>query len=187
MADKKHNNSKNVSDEDAALFRSEVKGATPVKSDRVVHEKPAVKPGKISANNIENQELQTGHEIDDNFDLNPVDANTSLFFSHPGLQHKEIKRLKRGENGIEAGLDLHGCTTTQAKQKLLQFVAQSQQSGKRCVLLIHGRGLGANSGRAVLKSAINHWLPQMPSVMAFCSALTKDGGLGAVYVLLRKG
>ncbi|HET8706021.1 MAG TPA: Smr/MutS family protein, partial [Pseudomonadales bacterium] len=37
----------------------------------------------------------------------------------------------------------------------------------------------------ILKSSVNHWLRQLPQVLAFCSAQPKDGGLGAVYVLVK--
>lgn len=37
----------------------------------------------------------------------------------------------------------------------------------------------------ILKAAINHWLQRDPRVLAFCSAQSKDGGYGAIYLLLR--
>jgi len=39
---------------------------------------------------------------------------------------------------------------------------------------------------AVLKSHLVHWLPQLDDVQAFHTAQPKDGGAGALYVLLRK-
>ena len=41
-------------------------------------------------------------------------------------------------------------------------------------------------GTALIKSHVSHWLQQIETVMAFCSAQPKDGGTGAVYVLLKK-
>lgn len=32
---------------------------------------------------------------------------------------------------------------------------------------------------------VNYWLRLRPEVLAFCSATRRDGGTGAVYVLLR--
>lgn len=37
----------------------------------------------------------------------------------------------------------------------------------------------------VLKQKVNLWLRQRQDVLAFCSALRRDGGTGALYVLLR--
>lgn len=36
------------------------------------------------------------------------------------------------------------------------------------------------------KNLLNRWLPQMNEVIAFHSALPKDGGSGAIYVLLKR-
>lgn len=38
----------------------------------------------------------------------------------------------------------------------------------------------------VLKGKVNVWLRQKGEVMAFCTAIPRDGGTGAVYVLLRR-
>ncbi|MFV2057565.1 MAG: Smr/MutS family protein [Thiohalomonadales bacterium] len=192
MVKKKHS----VSKEDAALFRSKVADATPLKSDRVVHKTPATidKTGKNKTNQYGNpfreeadEQYSDNQPLDDFFENGSIDANTVLFFQHPGLQHREIKRLKRGEFDIEGRLDLHGLNSMQAKQKLLRFVNNGQRARKRCLLIIHGRGLSSDSGKAILKTALHHWLPQIPAIMAFSSALPRDGGLGAVYVLLRRG
>ncbi|MGY8862749.1 MAG: Smr/MutS family protein, partial [Pseudomonadales bacterium] len=42
------------------------------------------------------------------------------------------------------------------------------------------------AGQAIIKSHVNHWLQQLDAVLAFTSALPKDGGTGALYVLLKK-
>ena len=60
---------------------------------------------------------------------------------------------------------------------------------KRCVLLIPGRGKNSPLGVGVLKKEVQHWLTREPLkrvVLAFCTALPKHGGTGALYVLLRK-
>jgi len=38
----------------------------------------------------------------------------------------------------------------------------------------------------VIKNKVNSWLRQHQDVLAFHSAMPKDGGNGAVYVLLKK-
>ena len=37
----------------------------------------------------------------------------------------------------------------------------------------------------MLKQKVNYWLRLRDEVLAFCSATRRDGGSGAVYVLLR--
>ena len=39
---------------------------------------------------------------------------------------------------------------------------------------------------AKIKSYVNHWLREIPEVLAYHSAQRHHGGVGAVYVLLRK-
>ena len=56
----------------------------------------------------------------------------------------------------------------------------------RCVCIVHGKGLHSVDGKAVLKSAVNDWLRKIDDVLAFCSAKNSDGGVGALYVLLRR-
>ena len=63
------------------------------------------------------------------------------------------------------------------------------RGGKRCVLLVHGRGLHSPDQLPVLKEALLGWLAGGRFgrlVLAFCSARPADGGAGALYVLLRR-
>jgi DNA-nicking Smr family endonuclease len=66
---------------------------------------------------------------------------------------------------------------------------EQYSQNKRCVLLIPGRGLNSPLGIGVLKREVQHWLTREPLkrvVLAFCTALPRHGGTGALYVLLRK-
>jgi len=53
------------------------------------------------------------------------------------------------------------------------------------MLLIHGKG-GYEGAPPVIKNLISRWLPQFDEILAFHSAKAKDGGHGAVYVLLKR-
>ena len=103
-----------------------------------------------------------------------------LFFARTGLQQKNIKKLRQGKMPIAARLDLHGMTIPEAEDALEEFLLMCQQEELRSVLIIHGKGAG------IIKNAINTWLRDYPDTLAFSSAKPKDGGLGAVYLLLRK-
>ena len=90
---------------------------------------------------------------------------------------------------VSAHLDLHGKTRTEARALVEQFIGTARTDGKRCVLIVHGRGLHSKDHIPVLKEALALWLTRgriSRSVLAFCTARPCDGGLGAVYVLLRK-
>lgn len=171
-----------IAAEDAALFRSQVAGATPLQSDRVVPANHSVSPRRPPSH-PDPQLLKDAQGLHFNSER---DANELLFFTRGGLQQKALKRLKRGEVPIEGRLDLHGCTLAEAQKHLQSFVLNSQTQAKRCVLIIHGRGTRSEQGRPVLKQAVDQWLPQLPAVLAYASAQPEHGGLGAVYVILKK-
>ncbi len=56
----------------------------------------------------------------------------------------------------------------------------------QCVRVIHGKGLRSGARGPVLKLSVNRWLRQWDDVLAFVSAPARDGGTGALYVLLRR-
>ena len=80
-------------------------------------------------------------------------------------------------------------TCDEAKQEVTDFVTSSRQQGKRCVLIVHGRGKNSKDQVPVLKLLLQGWLSRGgigKHVLAFCTARRDDGGAGAMYVLLRK-
>lgn len=115
-----------------------------------------------------------------------IGADDELSYQGNGVQNRVMRQLRRGQLAIEARLDLHGQTVTQAYRLTQQFLDECQRAGLSCVLLIHGQGYRSANGVPVLKQNINHWLREHHAVMAFHSATPPDGGRGAVYVLLRR-
>jgi DNA-nicking Smr family endonuclease len=105
-----------------------------------------------------------------------------------GIDRANAERLKRGLHRIEARLDLHGMTQAEAHGTLSAFIAASRLAGRRCVLVITGRGLG-QSGPGVLKSSVPRWLeePELRRhILAIAPAQPQHGGPGATYLLLRR-
>jgi len=115
-----------------------------------------------------------------------VGPEETLFFARPGLQHRLLRQLKRGDLRPEAQLDLHGQTIAEAGVQLSHFLDGAQRQGLRCICVVHGKGHRSAEGRPVLKAQINQWLRDTPAVLAFSSAQPRDGGMGALYVLLRR-
>lgn len=124
-------------------------------------------------------ELATGSEIKQ---LDPFDI---LSFTRPGVQHGVFKNLRLGKYDIHSTLDLHGKTVEQSRQAVWGFIKDCYQQGVRCGLITHGKGQGREEP-AKLKSCVNHWLPQIDTVLAFHTAQKQHGGLGATYILLKK-
>ena len=100
-----------------------------------------------------------------------------------GIDGSTQRRLRRGEFLIDLRLDLHGNTAARAHKQLIKFISSAADNGRRCVLVITGKGSG------ILNGHVPNWLKQPPlslHVLALAEARPKDGGGGAFYVLLRR-
>ncbi len=106
-----------------------------------------------------------------------------------GVDKRTAARLRKGRMPIEGRLDLHGMTQNQARRELDQFLARAHDEGRRCVLVITGKGLREDGSVGVLRGALPGWLNRPPNrarVIAFSPATPRDGGEGALYVLLKR-
>lgn len=101
----------------------------------------------------------------------------------PGVDRRTAERLKKGRMSIDGRLDLHGMSREAAHHRVIGFILDSQAAGKRCVLVVTGKGKG------ILQTELPRWLNMAPlraAVLSFDHATAKDGGTGAVYVLLKR-
>ncbi len=106
-----------------------------------------------------------------------------------GVDKRTAARLKRGQLAVEARIDLHGLTQEEAHRALDAFLAGSQAADRRCVLVITGKGLRRDGTIGVLRQSVPRWLNEAPNrgrVLAFTRATPRDGGDGALYVLLKR-
>jgi DNA-nicking Smr family endonuclease len=113
------------------------------------------------------------------------DAEPDHDFTAPGVDRREIRKLKRGEYAVGGRRDLHGMTAADACASVKQFIDNSRHSRHRCVCIVHGRGLHSERMTSVVKARVRSYLRTHPSVLAYADAPASDGGPGAVYVLLR--
>ena len=122
----------------------------------------------------------------------PKTATPHLSYAHgqaPGLEKRTQMRLRRGQVAIEARLDLHGMTQSQAHDRVYRFLEAARNNGLRTVLVITGKGLRRDGQIGVLRSAVPRWLNEPPLrdwIKAFDHAAPRDGGEGALYILLRR-
>jgi len=104
-----------------------------------------------------------------------------------GVDRRLADRLKRGRLPIDATLDLHGLTQSEAHAAVQGFVGRSAERGRRTLLIVTGKG--RRDGAGVLKSALPRWLNEAPlrdDILALAEARPEHGGSGAFYVLLRR-
>ena len=169
--------------DDKSLFRKAVTGARLLKQDRNNPQRPRRKPVPLQRQR-DDQEVMASLLSDD---YSPdIETGEELLFVRTGIQQRVLRKFRRGQYTIEAELDLHGRTALEARELVSHFLHNARTNNKRCVRIIHGKGLSSLAKLPVLKVKVNGWLRQMDAVLAFCSARPSDGGTGAVYVLLKK-
>jgi DNA-nicking Smr family endonuclease len=110
-----------------------------------------------------------------------------------GLDRRQKQRLARGTEPIDARIDLHGRTQSEAHAALLGFLRHAQAGGARFVLVITGKGgfsaLGTGGERGILKRQVPLWLRQAEFrsyVLAAEDAHRSHGGGGALYIRIRR-
>ena len=173
---------KTTSPDDSALFRNTV-GKVKTVDTNTVNLQPASKPSPFPKSKPLEQIDPLQKDIAGSLDT--LFQEDRIAFLAPGLQKNVLKKLRKGQYGLNAEIDLHGLTSHNAKQQLLNFLHDCVENGIRCVHVIHGKGYNSPDSHPVLKNDINLWLRQHKDVLAFCSAPPKAGGSGAVFVLLR--
>ncbi len=122
-------------------------------------------------------------------ELDISDSDELIEGGAPDLDRRVLKALRKGDYALQGRLDLHGMTQPQAKEAVEAFLLGARRDGKRCVLIVHGKGLNSADQIPVLKAQLKGWLARgrvSKSVLAFTSARPQDGGTGALYVLLRR-
>lgn len=172
--------------EDLAFFKEAMSGVKRTKSlpAKVKSKKIIFRSEKTKLINLKDDKQQIHLSLFDPTELT-IGSEDRLFFSRSGLQNKRIKQFKRGEIRQSDYLDLHQMTVGHARSAVLNFLLQSRERSYSCVRIIHGKGKLLQGG-AKLKNYVNCWLMQIPWVLGFSSAQPRDGGAGALYVLLRR-
>jgi DNA-nicking Smr family endonuclease len=130
--------------------------------------------------------------------VGPKKASPPLALQKPApppltpLSRRMKRDVVRGKQAIDARLDLHGLTQSEAHGALLRFLRNAHRRDARLVLVITGKGsknLGRGGEPGVLRRHVPQWLglPEFRSlVLGFEDAGARHGGEGALYVRLRR-
>ena len=112
-----------------------------------------------------------------------------------GIDKATLKKFKKEEFAIEAVLDLHGLTEDAAFEKVDTFIPQCYNQGKRCIVIVTGKGLSVHEGddiftpKGVLRKQVPQWLniPRLRGmILVYKHPSERLGGQGALYILLRR-
>ena len=172
---------------DESIFREAMNGVSPLSnknSDIAYHEE-----SKPVAKQLQHQEesiSEINDPLSDELEVEEFDSEDTLSFCETGIQKSVFRKLRSGNYRISDELDLHGTTLKQAKKILMYYLQEAIQFESCCIRIIHGKGHRSGNNKPVLKTYVNHWLEEHERVLAFHSAKPKDGGAGAVYVLLKR-
>ena len=166
-------------DDDFDLFKQAMAGVIPIEHDKTPDHKKPRPILRRTAKQVDNIE----DTLSDDF---VPECGDYLEFVRPGVQKALLKQIRNGKLPVEHRIDLHGKTREQARKNLLSFIKSTQQNHYKLVCVVHGKGYHSEDGRPVLKALVNKWLQNIEDVLAFTTAQAKDGGTGAVYVLMKR-
>ncbi|MBU0752689.1 MAG: Smr/MutS family protein [Gammaproteobacteria bacterium] len=172
-----------VPEEARQIFRAAVADATPLAQDRAHHEPPL--PPAIPRSRQQDEAAALSESINalQLLDLQ-LEGGDEAAWARSGIARSVLRDLRRGRWVVEAQLDLHGLNRDEARHQVALFVADCVARERRCVRIVHGKGLRSPGREPVLKKLVLGWLAQKKEVLAFCQARTVEGGAGAAIVLL---
>src|SRR3990167_6701478 len=178
-----------LSEKDKKLFRAHMDGVKPLRQSPTHPKERSAQHPPQKQTPFQKQWLKPNVKKLDIYlsssHYEAVYAQTILSFTRKDFPSNRFRELKNGLIPWQARLDLHGLRTEPAQDALLIFLAEQISLNHRCIIIIHGKGgLGAGDA-SVLKSLVNHWLRQIPEILAFHSTIPRDGGTGAVVVFLK--
>ena len=174
-----------MTSDDSRLFREAVKEAKPLRESRRIEPPRAKRVAKARFARADRSSVLAESLAEPGPFIETLPGD-ELKYRRPGIAELTLRRLRRGDFRIEAALDLHGMTGTEATGAITQFLAGSLARQLRCVRVIHGKGMRSGPRGPVLKQTVNTLLRRTDHVLAFTSARARDGGTGATLVLLQK-
>jgi DNA-nicking Smr family endonuclease len=180
---KPHRTAPTPADDDAELFRREMRDVAPVRAPaRVSHR--AAPPPPIPVQRIEDERAVIEELARLAGGTDDIEIEEDHAYLRPGLPRDVLRKLRRMHWVVQDELDLHGMTGDEAAAATARFLAESARQGLRCLRIVHGKGLGSRNREPVLKGRIRKLLARKSEVLAFSEPPAAHGGSGAVVVLL---
>jgi DNA-nicking Smr family endonuclease len=94
--------------------------------------------------------------------------------------------LHEGRFSVKDCLDLHGLSVEESEEEVESFFREALKRRHRCIKIIHGRGLRSPRGPVLKETLVKRLSGKYRKyVIAFVTARQCDGGLGALYILLK--
>jgi len=155
-----------------------IKNSTIIKN----HTEAKVPINKAFKKNVNNDILDVKNKNINIQELNPNKEPS-------GISASQADKLKKGKIRPEKIIDLHGYTQFRAHTYINDELLKCYNRNIRSVLIITGKKIGKLGAEGVLKKEVPKWLnisPLRDIILMTSWAMPKDGGEGALYVLLRR-
>lgn len=170
---------------EANLFKEFLKDVKPIPQKNIAVLQ-AEKPPPLPLQKMLDDEQVLIEALSDEWDVERyLETDEGLSFRRNGIGQEALRKLRRGLWVVQSQIDLHGYRTDEAREAVTAFVKSCVKRDLRCVRIIHGKGLGSAGKEPVLKEKVKRWLVQKDEVLAFCQAPPRDGGAGALLVILK--
>ena len=174
-----------IDPDDLAVFRAAVADARPLPESGRVHLGAPLPPPR-PLQHLADERAALHESLHGPITLQDrLEGGDEPSYLRSGLANSVLRDLRRGRWVIQDEIDLHGLNRDEARQLLATFLAECLHHGRRCVRVIHGKGLGSPQKTSILRQLVRGWLAQRDEVLAYCQARPHDGGEGALLVLLR--
>lgn len=167
-------------DDDAKLFRDAI---GPVREIKMPKAAPTPRRPKPRARMAEQDEAQALAEFRLGLHEEMLLPGDVLSYRGDRVSPHVWSLLKKGEYSAQEELDLHGLPLRDAETVLRSFLRDALKHGVGSVRIIHGKGSGSD-GAPLIKNLVDRHLRHRKEVVAFHSAAARQGGTGAVIVLL---
>lgn len=174
-----------MTDDDLAAFRAAVADAKPLPASGRVHLGGPMPPPR-PLQHLADERAALKESLHGSISLQDrLEGGDEPSYLRVGLAVSVLRDLRRGRWVVQEEIDLHGLNRDEARLLLAGFLAECLHYGKRCVRVVHGKGLGSPQKISILRQLVRGWLMQRDEILAYCQAKPQDGGEGALIVLLR--
>ncbi|WP_019936453.1 Smr/MutS family protein [Bordetella sp. FB-8] len=176
-------------EQEVDAFRKAMQSARPIKPRNQIEHRLAALPDSPAA---AARRMHATGEKPGRADAGISDGGVAHLLSENGTAYVRAdaapdtaRKLKQGHWRAGAELDLHGLRVEQARHAVISFLDECLGQGVRCVRIVHGKGYGSEGMTPVLKDKARAWLAQKTEVLAFSEATPREGGSGALLVLMQ--
>ena len=167
-----------------------------IKSNRFVTKNVnSVKKILNTKNNMKHETVNNESiKNDSKSDITIAKNNTNIQELDPkiipsGISASQADKLRKGKIRPERTIDLHGFTQLRAHSYINDELIKCHRRNIRSILIITGKKYGKMGAEGVLKKEVPKWLnlsPLKEIILMTSWATPRDGGEGALYVLLRR-